>query len=141
MTITHRLHPLATLQRRERVTLFAHAFVGWALCSATMMIGLAVTTEMTALVIHAIGAPIFAAAVAWNYFRRYGFTTPFQTALVFVAFVVVVDSFLVALLIERSFEMFASPLGTWIPFTLIFLSAYFTGTAVEHRYGHAAQHR
>ena len=35
--------------------------------------------------------------------------------------------FVVALLINRSFEMFASLLGTWIPFALIFLSTYLTG--------------
>jgi hypothetical protein len=37
------------------------------------------------------------------------------------------DVLVVALMIERSFEMFASPLGTWIPFALIFLSSWITG--------------
>jgi hypothetical protein len=37
------------------------------------------------------------------------------------------DLFIVALLIEKSFAMFKSILGTWLPFTLIFLATYFTG--------------
>jgi hypothetical protein len=37
------------------------------------------------------------------------------------------DFFLVAMVINRSFEMFTSPLGTWIPFVLIFASTYLTG--------------
>jgi len=53
-----------------------------------------------------------------------------QTALIFVGFVIVVDFFLVALLINRSLEMFTSLLGTWIPFALIFTSTYVTGLIV-----------
>jgi hypothetical protein len=37
----------------------------------------------------------------------------------------------VALLINRSLEMFASLLGTWIPFALIFASTYLTGLIVQ----------
>jgi hypothetical protein len=50
-----------------------------------------------------------------------------QTAIIFVGFVISVDFFLVALLINKSLEMFASLLGTWIPFVLIFTSTYLTG--------------
>lgn len=35
----------------------AHALVGWALCFATIGIGLALTTLQTTLVVHAIAAP------------------------------------------------------------------------------------
>jgi hypothetical protein len=41
--------------------------------------------------------------------------------------VIAMDFFVVAMLINRSFEMFASLLGTWIPFALIFASTYLTG--------------
>jgi hypothetical protein len=37
------------------------------------------------------------------------------------------------LMINRSFEMFLSPIGTWIPFGLIFLSTYLTGLWVKSR--------
>ncbi len=107
--------------------LVAHAFVGWALCAATIGIGMAVTTVNNALVIHAIAAPIFFICVSLFYFRKFNYTTPLQTASYFLAFVVAMDFFIVAMLINRSFEMFASILGTWLPFALIFASTYLTG--------------
>jgi hypothetical protein len=100
-----------------------------------------VASVETALVVHAIGAPIFFTLVSWNYFGRFGYTNPQQTAVTFVSFVILVDFFLVALVIERSFEMFASPLGTWIPFALIFGSTYLTGREMERRHGHATNRR
>ena len=112
---------------QKTTILLAYAFVGWALCAATMGIGMAVTSLENTLIAHAIGAPIFFATVSLGYFRKFSFTTPLQTAVIFLTFVVGVDFFVVALLINRSFEMFASLLGTWIPFTLIFLSTYLTG--------------
>ncbi len=110
--------------------ILAHAFVGWMLCAATMGIGMAVTTLNTALVIHAIAAPIFFCGISLIYFRKFNYTTPLQTAVCFLAFVVAMDFFVVAMLINRSFDMFASPLGTWLPFALIFASTYLTGRYV-----------
>jgi hypothetical protein len=115
------------MNARKATTVLVHAFVGWALCTATMVIGMATMSIENALIAHAIGAPIFFAAVSLIYFRRFNYTTPLQTALIFVGFVIVVDFFLVALVINRSMEMFASLLGTWIPFALIFTSTYLTG--------------
>jgi hypothetical protein len=43
------------------------------------------------------------------------------------------DFLLVALIINRSLDMFASLIGTWIPFGLIFASTYATGTLVRGR--------
>ncbi len=107
--------------------ILAHAFVGWALCAATMGIGMAVTTLDTTLIIHAIGAPIFFCGISLIYFRKFNYTTPLQTASCFLAFVVAMDFFVVAIVINRSFDMFTSVLGTWLPFGLIFASTYFTG--------------
>ena len=104
-----------------------HAFIGWTLCAATMGVGMAVTSVNNALIIHAIAAPIFFAIVSLVYFRKFNFTTPLQTAAIFIAFVIAMDFFVVAMLINRSFEMFASLLDTWIPFALIFASTYLTG--------------
>jgi hypothetical protein len=56
-----------------------------------------------------------------------------QTALIFVGFVIAVDYFVEALIINRSFDMFASLLGTWIPFALIFSSTYLTGNYVVRK--------
>jgi hypothetical protein len=110
--------------------LLAHAFVGWLLCAATMGIGMAVTTLQAALIIHAIGAPIYFTVVSYVYFTRFNHTRPLQTALAFVGFAMAVDILVVALLINKSLAMFGSLLGTWIPFALIFVSSLATGLAV-----------
>lgn len=109
------------------VTVLVHAFIGWALCTASMMIGLATMSLKGALVVHAIGAPIFFMVISLFYFKKFNFTPPLPTALYFVSFVIAVDFFVVALMINRSLDMFASLLGTWIPFALIFSSTYVTG--------------
>ncbi len=115
------------MRLRKAVTVLIHAFIGWLLCAATMGIGMAITSLRTTLIIHAIGAPIYFAAVSILYFTRYSYTRPLQTAIIFVSFVMVIDFFIVALLINRSLAMFASALGTWIPFGLIFTSTLITG--------------
>lgn len=118
---------------RRSLVVLAHATVGWALCFATMGVGLAVSTLQPALIVHAIAAPIYFFGVSTVYFRRFAYTSPLQTALAFTGFVVVVDFLLVGLVINRSLAMFASPLGTWIPFALIFSSTWVTGLLATQR--------
>jgi hypothetical protein len=118
---------------KRTFVVLAHAAAGWAACFATIGIGIAIMPTQPALVVHAIGAPIYFSAVSLHYFTRYGYTTPTQTALAFTGFVVTMDFLLVALLILRSLDMFRSPLGTWIPFALIYLSTWLTGRAVAPR--------
>ena len=108
----------------------AHAFVGWAFCTAIMGIGIAVTSLQTALILHAIGGPVGFIVISLVYFKKFGYTSPLQTAIWFIGFVIFMDIFIVALLIEKSFAMFTSILGTWLPFALIFLGTYFTGRLV-----------
>jgi len=121
------------MNSRKVTTILVHAFVGWALCAATMGIGMATMSIENALIVHAIGAPIFFTILSLVYFNKFNYTTPLQTALIFVSFVIVVDFFVVALLVNRSLEMFASLLGTWIPFALIFTSTYMTGLLTVRR--------
>ena len=122
-----------TTRSRRLGTILIHAFVGWALCAATMGIGMAVTTIDNAVIIHAVAAPIIFTVISLIYFTKFHYTTPLQTALVFVAFVIAMDFFVVALLILQSLDMFAGLLGTWIPFALIFTSTYLTGVYVAKR--------
>lgn len=123
-----------TLQSlRRSLVVLGHATVGWALCFATMGIGLAVSTLPPTLVVHAIAAPIYFSGVSMVYFRRFAYTSPLQTALAFTGFVMVVDFLLMALVINRSLAMFASLLGTWIPFALIFTSTWVTGLLMARR--------
>ena len=118
---------------KKLVIILAHAFVGWVLCAATMGIGMAITAEQNALIIHAIGAPVFFAVVSLVYFKKFNYTTPLRTAIIFVSFVIAVDFLVVALLFLKSLKMFASLLGTWIPFALIFASTWMTGLNTMRR--------
>lgn len=99
----------------------------WAFCGALVGIGRQFMSMDATLIVHAIGAPIGAAVLSWIYFHYFGYTGPLQTAAVFVATALVLDVFVVALLIEKSFDMFKSAIGVWIPQALIFAATYLTG--------------
>jgi hypothetical protein len=104
-----------------------HAFVGWGLCGSIIGIGREFISMETILVIHAVAVPIIFTLLSLLYFRKFNYTSPLFTAFVFLSFVALMDFFVVALLMERSFSMFYSILGTWVPFISVFLSTYLTG--------------
>ena len=112
---------------KKFLILLLHAFIGWALCGAIMAVGSSITSMENTLIIHAVGVPIIYFALSCVYFKKCYYTGPFWTALSFLLFVVAMDFFVVALLIEKNFAMFRSLLGTWIPFALIFTVTYLTG--------------
>jgi hypothetical protein len=112
------------------LVIFLHALVGWGLCFATIGIGMAVTTTTTALVVHALLAPVVFAGVSLRYFSQFAYPNPLFTAVAFTGVVVALDFLVVALAILRSLDMFASPLGTWIPFASIFAVTWLTGAWV-----------
>jgi hypothetical protein len=85
------------------------------------------------LILHAIGVPIIFTALSLIYFRLFNYTSPLLTAVIFLCFAMGMDFFVVAMLIEKSTDMFTSLLGVWIPFGLIFTSTYLTGYLVMHR--------
>ena len=122
------------LNFKKIVILLIHALIVWALCGATIGIGRSITTMEVTLIVHAIGAPVFAALISLFYYRKFNFTTPLTTAFIFLLFVIVMDAGLVAPVFEKSYDMFKSPLGMWIPLTLIFLATYFTGLIVNRRH-------
>jgi hypothetical protein len=99
-------------------------------CWGLMIGGQVVTTLDNALIIHAVGAPFVFALVSFIYFKKLNYTKPL-TAISFVAIVILMDFFIVALLINQSFDMFLSPIGTWIPFALIFTLTYLTGSLLR----------
>jgi len=112
------------------ISVLIFGVIGQMGCWGLVIGGRAVTTLENALIIHAIGAPIVFALVSFVYFTMFNYTTPLLTACIFVAIVVLMDFFIVSLLINKNFDMFRSLIGTWIPFALIFLSTYLTGTMV-----------
>jgi len=112
---------------KKILILLAHAFMGWGLCGAIVGIGRNVTSMQVTLIVHAVGAPVIFVVISLIYYKWFHYTTALQTAAAFVLFVIFMDVFVVALLIEKSFEMFSSILGTWLPFVLIFAAVYTTG--------------
>ena len=115
---------------KKTMVILLFAFLGWAACGATMGLGLAFLNLDTTLVIHAIGAPIYFILLTLIYFRKFKYTAPLTTAAIFIGFVIWVDFFVVALMINRSLDMFRSFLGTWLPFILIFSATWITGRVV-----------
>jgi hypothetical protein len=99
----------------KNAALVGHAVVGWAVCGGTIAVGRQILSMATTLLVHAIVAPLVFALLSMHFFRRYPAASPLRTSLGFVGIVVALDAFVVAPLIERSYAMFTSPLGTWIP--------------------------
>lgn len=127
---------ISNLSLRQIVIISALALTVFALCGTLIYVGLNLMPLEYVLVIHAIGAPIIAAIISWIYFKRFNYTTPIQTAVFFVTVVIFLDFFVVALMIEQSIMMFASLLGTWVPYALIFLATYLTGYYITTRQTH-----
>ncbi len=120
-------------QKIEVLAIVAYGLTGWALCAATMGIGMSLTTIHAALIIHAIAAPLIVTLVSFLYFRRQNAWSPLRTASAFLAIVAALDFVIVALAIQHSFAMFASVLGVWLPFLLIFLASWLTGLVLQRR--------
>lgn len=125
---------MRTNQKQFLITIL-HALAVWAVCGAIIGIGRGLAPLQTVLIIHAIVAPAFAALVALFYFKKFNYYSPLKTAFIFLLFIFIMDAGLVAPVFEKSFAMFSSILGTWLPFCLIFISVYLTGKYVtENKY-------
>lgn len=109
---------------RARIMLVAFALVGWGLCGATIGLARGLMPMEAALVLHAVAAPIIAGVLAYVYARRLAGPGPLAIGAVLLGVVVVMDAGLIAPWVERSWAMFRSPIGTWIPFALIFLASW-----------------
>ncbi len=114
----------------KQLRLLFFSFIGWIFCGIVMYLGMKYFSLETALILHLILAPVFFTVLSAVYYKKFGTTTPLYTASIFLGFVLFMDFFLVALLIEKSMNMFRSPIGTWIPFILIFLATYTTGKII-----------
>ncbi len=108
--------------------LLAFGAAGWALCAAVMAGLMAVAPLWLALTLHAVAAPAIFALLSILYFRLPGARQPLTTALVFTALVAGLDAVVVAGLVLRSFDMFTSIAGTWLPLALILLATWGTGS-------------
>jgi hypothetical protein len=110
--------------RKPQITLIGLALFGWLICGATIGIGRQILPMQTTLILHALVAPVAFWVLAWRYSRWFPTIAPKRVSGTMLGIVVALDAFLVAPFIERSYAMFESWLGTWLPFALIALAAH-----------------
>jgi hypothetical protein len=109
------------------VYLFGLTLVLWGACGAVMAIGRRIWTLDTTLYIHLLAAPMIAFALsAVHKLLAAGFSSLLR-AMVMTGFVIILDAVVVAPVFERSYAMFGSLIGTWIPFAAIFLASLAAG--------------
>ena len=107
------------------------AVVGWAACGLVFALARAAFGVNAAIVLHLLAAPVIGAAVTrllWKHPRHPGV---FATAATLAGTAALLDAIVVAPFLERSFAMFASFAGTWIPLALIFGASAATGALLS----------
>jgi|RhiMetdeSRZDD1v2_1073273.scaffolds.fasta_scaffold1453768_1 hypothetical protein len=87
-------------------------------CGAPFLIAQSLSMSST-FIVHAVIAPVVFALLSTHFFRRHPNATPLHTSLALAAIVIALDAFFVAPVVEHSYAMFRSPIGTWIPFASI----------------------
>lgn len=117
----------------KTLSVVVHGLAGWAICGATIAIGRQVMSMQTTLVVHAIVAPLAFGLLTWRHFNRFPGSHPGKVALGMFGIVVGLDALLVAPVFERSYDMFKSVLGTWIPFGSILAASYVAGRLAAAR--------
>lgn len=127
----------------RQTSLVIHGLIGWAICGATIGIGRQLLPMNVTLIVHALVAPVAFGLLTWNHTRRFPESSARIIALSMVGMVIGLDAGLVAPVFERSYKMFRSVLGTWIPFTLILGASYLAAKqTISNRTGRkdAAEH-
>jgi hypothetical protein len=113
------------------IYLLGLALVLWGACGAVMAVGRRLFGLDKALRIHLVAAPVVAFAVS----AMHALVAPeFGVALratAITGIVFVLDLLVVAPIFERSYDMFRSPIGTWVPFALIFAASLAAGRLIS----------
>ena len=116
-----------------KASLVCHAVAGWALCGATVAVGRQLVSLRTTLRVHAVVAPVVFGLLTRRYARNVPGAAPAATAVALTGIVVALDAVVVAPLVERSFAMFRSAIGTWVPFGSILAASYLVGRTTSRR--------
>ncbi len=103
------------------------ALLVWGACGAVMAIGRQLWGLQTALRVHLFAAPAITFLLSIAHARLDPACGPALRASVVTALIVALDALVVAPFFERSYEMFKSLIGTWIPFALIFIASWTAG--------------
>ncbi len=116
---------LSALQR-SRIAVGATlgwAVAGWIACGLVFAVARAAFGVGAAVVIHLLAAPAIGAAATLLTWRHPLHPGVAGTAATLAGTAALLDAIVVAPFLERSFAMFESPAGTWIPLALIFAAS------------------
>jgi hypothetical protein len=113
------------------VYLIGLALVLWGTCGGVIAIGRRLWTIDTTLWVHLVAATVFAFLVAAAHRALAPGFDPLLRAAAITMIVILLDALVVAPLFERSYAMFRSVIGTWLPFVAIFLAVWAAG-ALAH---------
>ena len=108
-------------------SLFALGLILWMACGGVMAVGRRIWTIDIALRVHLAVAPAVAFIVSAVHKMLAPEFDSVLRALAITGLVVLLDAVVVAPLFERSYAMFRSFIGTWLPFALIFLASWAAG--------------
>jgi len=111
------------------VLLIALALVLWGACGGVIAVGRRLWSLETTLCVHLVAAPIFAFLVAAAHRELAPAFDPLLRAAAITIVVMLLDALVVAPFFERSYAMFKSVIGTWLPFVAIFAAAWAAGVA------------
>jgi hypothetical protein len=109
------------------VYLIGLALVLWGACGGVIAIGRKLWSIDTTLRVHLIAAAIFAFLVAAAHRALAPDFDPLLRAAAITTIVMLLDALVVAPLFERSYAMFRSVIGTWLPFVAIFAACWAAG--------------
>ena len=110
--------------------LFGLGLVLWGACGAVIAIGRRFWSLQTTLRIHLVAAGTIAFAVSGVHKLLAPEFGAALRAVMMTALVVILDVGVVAPIFERSYAMFRSLIGTWIPFVAIFLASLAAGILI-----------
>ena len=99
----------------------------WGACGQVIFVGRKFLSQETTLRVHLVAAPVLAFLAAWVHKELApGFDTLLRAATI-TGILMQLDALVVAPFFERSYAMFRSVIGTWLPFAAIFAACWFAG--------------
>jgi Na+-transporting NADH:ubiquinone oxidoreductase subunit NqrD len=112
------------------VYLFVLALALWGACGAVIAVGRRRWTLDTTLRVHLVAAPLISFVVSTIHKMFAPDFNVLLRATVLTGLVVMLDAIIVAPVFERSYAMFRSVIGTWLPFAAIFVASLAAGLLV-----------
>ena len=106
-----------SLAVKKPFVLLSLGISGWAVCGTIMFVLLYLTTIYLSLIIHFIATPFIFLGISNLYFKRFDYTSPLATAIIFTLIVMILDFFVVAMVIEKNLEKMGAInifVGMWL---------------------------